>query len=201
MNTTITNRGRLGSLLAGLLLAACADSPQLIPKSAAIPAGTDLSGHWQLRVEPGSRPPAADEPRIRIPPATSSRNPQRRVSSGAKRSGRTSVSVFLESGESLKITQTASGLFISFDRAVVEEYRFGEDRIVAVGPIEAQRVSGWQDGRFVTQTADDAGAILSESWELSEDGKVLLRQITVSKGDKEEFSAEQHFDRTDGPKN
>ncbi len=109
--------------------------------------------------------------------------------------------MFLESGESLKITQTASGLFISFDRAVVEEYRFGEDRIVAVGPIEAQRVSGWQDGRFVTQTADDAGAILSESWELSEDGKVLLRQITVSKGDKEEFSAEQHFDRTDGPKN
>lgn len=101
----------------------------------------------------------------------------------------------MENGESLKITQTASGLFISFDRAIVEEYRFGEDRVIAVGPIEAQRVSGWQGDRFVIETLDEAGALLAESWQLSSDGEVLLRNISLTRRDETVFSAEQRFDR------
>jgi len=174
---------------------ACAARPVLISKSAIVPAGTDLSGQWQLRIEPGSRPPGGDEQGIRIPPPTSSRNRGREAPRNPRGSRSSAVSVFLESGDALKITQTASGLFISFDRAIVEEYRFGENRLVSVGPIEAQRVSGWQEGRFVTQTLDEAGAVLTETWELLAGGKVLVRKISLAAGDEERFSSEQYFDR------
>ena len=106
----------------------------------------------------------------------------------------TAVSVFIEHGESLKISQTAAGLFISFDRSVVEEYTFGEDRVISVGPIEAQRVSGWENDSFVIQTLDDEGAILTEAWRLSENAKVLLREISIVKGKKEKYSTVQRFD-------
>lgn len=184
------------AVLASLLLASCAARPQLLPKSAVVPAGVDLSGLWQLRVEPGARERRADstEQRLRIPPANSRRNRggQPPVLSG--RSGGAAVSVFLESGESLKITQTASGLFISFDRAVVEEYRFGENRLVSVGPIEAQRVSGWEGSRFVSETLDEAGATLVESWELAAGGSVLVRTISLTQGEDRISSSEQRFD-------
>jgi len=199
MHSTKTFKIYLSVILASLLLAACAATrPQLASKSAIVPAGVDLSGRWQLRVEPGSRPqlPRDQEPAIRIPPATSSRNSRQQTAQRPRGSGGSAVSVFLETGKSLKITQTVSGLFISFDRSVVEEYRFGENRLVSVGPIEAQRVSGWQDGRFVSQTLDDSGAILNESWELLADGQVLLRKISLTEGDKQKFSSEQHFDRS-----
>lgn len=195
-NTKILKIQRLLAFVS-IFLVACAASPELQVKSAVVPAGIDLSGRWQLRDEPGSRsrPPAAAEPGIRIPPATSSRN-QKRASTRRSRGPRgTAVMVFLESGDSLKITQTQSGLFISFDRSVVEEYRFGEDRRVSVGPIEAHRVSGWQDGRFVTQTLDEAGAILTESWELVAAGEVLVRSMSISSGEDEIFSSLQRFDR------
>ncbi len=185
------------AILANLLLASCAARPQLLPKSAVVPAGVDLSGLWQLRVEPGARDrrPESTEQLIRIPPSTSRRNKGGQAPLGGGRSGRAAVSVFLESGESLKITQTASGLFISFDRAVVEEYRFGENRLVSVGPIEAQRVSGWEGSRFVNETLDEGGAILADSWELATGGSVLVRAISLTQGEDRIFSSEQRFDR------
>lgn len=184
------------AVLASLLLASCAARPQLLPKSAIVPAGVDLSGLWQLRVEPGARDrrPASTEQLLRIPPANSRRNSGRQSSRGNGRSGGAAVSIFLESGESLKITQTASALFISFDRAVVEEYRFGENRLVSVGPIEAQRVSGWEGSRFVNETLDEAGAMLVDSWELAAGGSVLVRTISLTQGEDRIFSSEQRFD-------
>ena len=165
-----------------------------MPKSALVPAGVDFSGLWQLRTEGGSKAtwPGGAGPGIRIPPVSSTRKSGRRAS--RDKTG-TSVRVFVENGESLKISQTAEGLFISFDRSVVEEYTFGENRIVSIGPIEAQRVSGWQNGHFVIQTLDEGGTILTESWRLAENGRILVREISETKGDQEKFSALQRFDK------
>jgi hypothetical protein len=103
--------------------------------------------------------------------------------------------LFLESGTSLKITQTLHGIFISFDRAIVEEFTFGENRIVSVGPIEAQRVSGWDANEFVAETMDEKGAVLAERWSLAESGTALVRTITVLEKDELVFSTTQIFDR------
>lgn len=164
-------------------------------RSAVVPPGADLSGLWQLREEPGSKPmprPQA-EPGIRIPPENRTRNAATRR---PKRSSGAAVTMFLETGASLKISQTGDGLFISFDRAIVEEYTFGENRTVSVGPIEAQRVSGWKERVFVVETLDEQGVLLTESWHLEADGALLVRDITVTRGDSEQFSTRQRFDRT-----
>lgn len=184
-------------MLAALLLAACAARPVLLPKGAVVPVGVDLSGLWQLRVEPGGAGRSSEPPEqlIRIPPSSPRRSQGGVTGARSGLSRRAAVGVFLESGESLKITQTASGLFISFDRAVVEEYRFGENRLISVGPIEAQRVSGWDGSRFVNETLDDDGAILVDSWEVAADGSELLRTITVTQRQERIFSSEQRFDR------
>lgn len=176
-------------------LAGCASAPELMAKSATAPVGVDLSGRWQLRVEPGAKPMpgAGAEQRILIPPAQSRRNGARR---STRRSTGPSVQVFLETGNSLKITQTREGMFISFDRSVVEEYTFGENRIAAVGPIEAQRVSGWLDREFVVETLDEEGALLAESWYLQDGGAVLVRNISVTRRNDQTYSSRQYFDRT-----
>ncbi|MGI9235894.1 MAG: hypothetical protein ACR2QZ_00765 [Woeseiaceae bacterium] len=197
MQSTKTFDARPLIFVACALLAACASRPELEPKARVVPAGIDLSGKWTLRDEPGSRErrSSGQESRIRVPRQTSSRNQGRQPKRRSRKTEGTAVIVFLESGESLKITQTSTSLFISFDRAIVEEFHFGENRLVSVGPIEAQRVSGWQDQRFVTETLDESGAILREFWELSSDGDVLVRNISVTDGEKEQFSSEQRFDR------
>ena len=61
-----------------------------------------------------------------------------------------------ETGKSLKVTQTEHGFFVSLDRSVVEEFGFGENRIVTLGPIEAQRVSGWEGATYIVETLDEA---------------------------------------------
>jgi hypothetical protein len=103
--------------------------------------------------------------------------------------------VFVEAGQALKITQTDYGLFISFDRAVVEEYNFGEKRIVNVGPIEAQRVSGWVEKVFIIETMDAKGNLLTESWRLGEDGETLVRDIVIVEDQEPAWSSQQRFDR------
>lgn len=182
-------------LIGCLALVACAAMPELVAKSAIVPAGTDLSGYWQLRVESGAKaaPPGGAEPGIRIPPQVSRRNPERRPNS---RSSGTAARVFFEKGESLKITQTGSGLFISFDRAVVEEYTFGENRTVEVGPIEAQRVSGWEGTSYVVETLDRDGALLTEAWRLADNGAVLVRDVSLVQGDKQKWFLRERFDRS-----
>ena len=128
----------------------------------------------------------------------------RRINSNAQKAPRgprqsrrdgSAVHVFLESGESVKITQTLHGIFISFDRAVVEEFTFGENRIVSVGPIEAQRVSGWDADDFIAETMDESGTVLTERWSLAEGGSVLLRDISVVKKETVTLSIMQVFDR------
>jgi hypothetical protein len=103
--------------------------------------------------------------------------------------------VFLRTGSRLKISQTPYGLFVSFDRSVVEEYRFREHRLVNVGPIEADRVSGWVDGRYVIQTLDSDGALLEESYEPQAGGDELVRRISVTYGNENVLALEQGYDR------
>jgi hypothetical protein len=151
-----------------LLVGACGSSEVLVSKPATTPAGLDLSGDWVLSATAGfSQPQSRD----------------------------LAVSVFLETGSSLKVTQTGSGLFFSFDRSVVEEYRFGENREVAVGAIKAQRVSGWEGGAYVIETLDDDGAKLIESWRLQQKGSVLLRSMVILRHGERKLALEQNFDR------
>jgi len=78
---------------------------------------------------------------------------------------------------------------------VVEEYRFREHRLVNVGPIEADRASGWVEGRYVIQTLDGDGALLEESYELQAGGDELIRRVSVTYGNEEVLSLEQTYDR------
>jgi hypothetical protein len=188
-------------VFASLALAACVTQPrpQLTPVGDVIPAGVSLAGRWQLQAEKDDA-----ERRIRaaehkssggledvVAPAGRDRSRNRRGADGP------SVYVFLRTGSKLKVTQTPYALFISFDRSVVEEYRFREHRLINVGPIEADRASGWQDGRYVIQTLDSEGALLQETYTLDAGGEALVRTVSVVYDDEEILSLRQAFDRLD----
>ncbi len=192
-------------LLGVVSLSGCGSKPVLVSKHAGVPVGVDLSGQWFVRdASSANRQPALGEDEgIRIPTAGSQRSGQAQgqrqgqSAGGSSRGGGlggASVRVFLEFGESLKITQTYFGLFISYDRSVVEEYTYGENRIVKIGPIEATRVSGWDGQSFVVETMDDSGTILYETWHLEEADKVLIRDVRISKGETDSFVRQQVFD-------
>ena len=171
-----------------LLLVACSSAPILESRSAAVPAGLDLTGYWLVRNDPkADYESAAGSVQDRLISTRKSRRNRGGTDGSAQ--------VFLEFGDSLKITQTRYGLFISYDRSVVEEFTFGENRLVTVGPIEARRVSGWDGDSFVVETLDDTGTTLSESWQLDENGSVLVRKIRIRKGDTDSFSHRQILDR------
>ena len=184
-----------GVLLAMLFVSACAGRPALESRPGGNPAGVDLSGSWNLRG--AAEIPVAEEEGIVIPRG-GMRSYEQSMPRGdrPRRSKGSSAHVFLESGQALKITQTAYGLFVSFDRAVVEEYNFGENRMVSVGPIEAQRVSGWTGDVLVIETMDEDGHVLTESWRLANGGAVLVRDIRIARGEDEEFSTRQVLDRS-----
>lgn len=199
-------------LLGVLLLSGCGSKLVLASKSAGVPVGVDLSGDWLIRADSTATrfSELGEEGGIRIPTSGSQRSRQGKgqgqgqgqgqghgTGGGSRggKSGGVSVRVFLEYGESLKITQTYFGLFISYDRSVVEEYTYGENGLVTVGPIEATRVSGWEGQSFAVETLDDSGTILYESWHLEEDAAVLIRDIRISKGEKDSFVHQQVFDR------
>jgi len=125
-------------------------------------------------------------------------NRSRNSRSGVRRSGETEgglVHVFLETGASLKITQTLHGLFISFDRAVVEEYLFGENRPINIGQAEAHRVSGWEGGDYVVQTLGEKGMKLTDRYSVADDNQLLIRRITLRSKDMQEITIVQEFDR------
>ena len=96
----------------------------------------------------------------------------------------------------MKITQTDHALFISFDRSVVEEFRFGEARIVTIGEVEAQRVTGWDGKQLVVETLDKDGFKLTERFDVDDDGTTLRRQITLRTKKQVEETFVQLFDRT-----
>jgi hypothetical protein len=166
-----------------LALLACAGSapPRLAPVGDVIPAGVSLEGRWRLRTGTDDA-----EKQIRTAEYRSSR-----------RGDEPSVYVFLRTGNRLKITQTIYGLFVSFDRSVVEEYRFREHRIVNVGPIEADRASGWSDGKYVVRTLDNEGALLEETYLLQAGGDELVRTVSIDYDDEEILSLKQVYERLD----
>lgn len=160
----------LGAVIVATVLGGCAAKrEQLVRKSATVPAGIDLSGQWRL---------------VGKDALTQERLPADVL-----------VAVFLETGESLRITQTEDGLFISFDRAIVEEYRFGELREVSVGPVVADRASGWDGGRYTIETLDADGVKLLETWGLEAGGKSLSRTVTILDRQKRELDVRQVFER------
>ncbi len=177
------------------MIAACAAREELLPKNAVIPAGVNLSGNWRLsegddtmqRISRAERVAAGADENI-VPSRKSGQK------SGKRKAGDTSVHVFLETGRALKVTQTDFGLFISFDRAVVEEYRYGEKREINVGPIVADRVSGWEGEAYVIETLDQEGAKLIDRYRLDVQSGTLVRSIRIIYKDDEQLNVVQVFE-------
>ena len=180
------------SRIAGILLflsvalAACAGAgpPRLEPVGDVIPVGVSLEGRWQLRAGP-------EDVDRRI------RRSEYRSSGGKKGADGPSVFVFLQTGSRLKITQTPYALFVSFDRSVVEEYRFREHRPVNVGPIQADRASGWLDGAYIIRTLDGEGALLEERYEPGASSDELVRTVSIVYRNEKVLSLEQVYERRD----
>lgn len=170
----------------------CAAREVLVQRSGDVPEGVDLSGRWVLTGE-------GDDTLQRLRDAeVGAAGGRGGILEAPRRPARGKgalVYVFLESGRRLKITQTESGLFISFDRSIVEEYRFGEHRQVDVGPVTADRSSGFEGSAYVIETLDEEGNRLLDRWELVDDGEVLLRQITVYRKNAVALSLVQKFER------
>ena len=195
-NTSGMKRVMIAGLLV-LLLAGCAGKEPLPARAAGNPEQVDLTGLWELRG--GAPRPAAEEQTIRVPKAISRSEYQRR-GQGQPRSSRSrpdgsSVHVFMTSGRTVRISQTEYALFFSYDRAIVREFNFGENRMVNVGPIQGQRVSGWDGGTFVIETMDESGTVLTESWSLEEGGDVLVREVSIVGDDEAGHESRQVFDR------
>ena len=183
-------------IVVALVLSSCAGREPLPAKSGTVPAGIDLSGRWELRNDSQATNQAIHDIEREAAGADEGLIPKRnKKSSSSKKNDDTQVHVFLETGEVLKITQVERGLFVSFDRAVVEEYRFGEQRMANVGPVVADRVSGWENGAYVIETRGKEGAMLIEAYRL--DGKdVMIRTIRIIHNDKSKLDVRQVFDRT-----
>lgn len=185
-----------------LTLASCSTPEILPPRDGAVPPGVDLSGLWHIQPE-SARNQRQIREAIRKTDGVAdnaifrAQNPPGRVSrtSGDGRVRGGLVYVFLELGESLKVTQTEDGLFISFDRSVVEEFGFGENRIASVGQAEAQRVTGWEGDTLVVDTLDRNHMKLTERFRLIENGQVLERTIILRSKDGDEETVVQLFDR------
>ena len=186
-----------------LLTGGCAAPEVLEPRTGTVPAGVDLSGDWLIRNNRrGDQQQLRDAIRrtdglrddeIFGASSRPSANPSSRTRSRSTRGGL--VHVFLETGSSLKVTQTEHGLFIAFDRAVVEEFRFGENRIVNVGEVQAQRVTGWEGEQLVVETLDRNEMKLTERYRLADGGAVLEREITFRSSRGETETIVQLFDR------
>lgn len=193
---------RIGLMLC-IWLVACAAPEVLEPRDGAVPPGVDLSGNWVLReIPPAERRRIAEAIRktdgvddSEVFGRTQQNRSRSRGRSGSFKGGL--VYVFLETGSALKVTQTPHGLFISFDRSVVEEFRFGENRTVSVGEVEARRVTGWEANQLVVETLDKNGMKLTERFQLLDSGDVLQRQITFRSKKLEEETVVQEFDRVD----
>ena len=181
---------RLMILSFSILIACASEEVILESKSSGVPVRVDLTGLWSARPDPN----VARVPDTQGLQDTIVINDRMNRSRRQRNQSGPSVQMFLEFGGSLKLIQTNYSLFISYDRSIVEEYTFGENRVVSIGPIEARRVSGWQGDKFVVETLDDSGTILFETWYLASDGATLVRDIRIAKGDTETYRYKQFFD-------
>ena len=186
-----------------LLLGACSTPEILEPRDGTVPAGTDLSGNWVMREVPPAERRRLREAISKTDGVDDSeffkrQQPAQGRSRGGSRSFKGGlVYVFLETGTALKLTQTPHALFISFDRSVVQEFRFGENRLISIGAVEAQRVTGWDGNQLVVETLGENGMKLTERFQLTDNGKTLRRQITFRSKKLEEETIVQEFDRSD----
>tara|TARA_Y100000389_G_scaffold201599_1_gene244720 strand:- start:6788 stop:7366 length:579 start_codon:yes stop_codon:yes gene_type:complete len=170
-----------------LILIGCASKDIILEtKETSAPIGVDFSGLWQIKHESNSISPFFNNRSL----GNLENNLSRRQNSHLN----SLIKLFFESGKSLKISQTEFSLFISYDRSVVEEYTFGEDRLVSIGPIKARRASGWQDSAFVVDTIDESGTILSESWRLNLNDMTLVREIKITIGETETYKNRQSYE-------
>jgi hypothetical protein len=186
-----------------VLLAGCIAPEVLDPRDGTVPPGVDFSGDWRIRsnyredqrrlARAISRTDGIDDREIFEPSQdmSSSRSSRRGRAKGGL------VYVFLETGEFLRITQTEHALFISFDRSVVEEFRFGEYRMVTVGAAEAQRATGWEGDALIVDTLDRNRMKMTDRFELLEGGRFLQRTITLRSDDGETESLVQQYARAD----
>jgi hypothetical protein len=157
-------------VLTGVLLciSSCGADPILITRPDPVPAGLDISGTWIQTMSSGvSQPQARD----------------------------TAVNVFVKTGKALKLTQTDTGLFVSFDRSVVEEYRFGENRMISIGEIDAERASGWAENGYVIETLDDDNALLIDTYRLRNEGESLRRTLVLLHRNKTLLDLQFDYDR------
>ena len=184
-------------VLTAVFVVACASKEILPAHSGIVPGGVDLSGQWRLRNDSDDTNRRLDEAEIVAAGGRDDILARPRQKQSTKRPGAL-VHVFLETGTNLKITQTDEGLFISFDRAIVEEYRFGEYTQVSVGPVVASRSSGWEQEAYVIETLDSEGNKLIERYQLGDNEQLLIRQITLYRKRKVDLSLVQWFDRRNG---
>lgn len=178
-----------------LVLTSCASQEPLAARSAEPLAGIDFSGTWLLRdIDSADQHDIIRAVRLAEGDKSGSKR-SHRSSSSRKKSAM--VHVFLETGRSLKITQTPYAFFVSVDRSVVEEFRFGEHRSVHVGQIVGERVSGWEGPVYVVETRDQNGFRLIERFWLSDDKSVLNREITFRGRNDLVGTAMQFYDMSD----
>lgn len=197
-------RGPAALMIAAAVLAGCAQREVLTPKPGEPPPGVDFSGLWELAADPDAEQRRLDAAvrraggnqesrvlrRVRAPGGREDVVVERRLSGGL-------VQLFLQNGKQLKISQTRGGLFISFDRAVVQEFRFGEHRQVEVGPVIADRVSGWEGQAYVVETLDEERMKLTERYELLPGGDRLRRTIVLRAANGESATVVQEFRRVE----
>lgn len=178
-------------LASAIVLTGCASREVLPTHSHRAPADVNFSGQWSLRS-------GQEDTNRRLRDAeVSAAGGERSLYGDPRRQQRNDnslVHIFLETGKNLKVTQTLNGLFISFDRSIVEEYRFGEYRSISVGPVNADRSSGWSGKAYVIETLDEKGNKLIDRYQLESDGTVLIRQISIYKNQKVDMSVVQTFD-------
>jgi hypothetical protein len=181
---------RIALLIALSAIAGCAAKEVLqpLPNSSVAPDGVDFSGTWVMRDDESDGQRSINRAVSQV--GGSSVNSSSK--SGSK-NGR--VQVFLETGSQLKIIQTPDGFFVSLDRSVVEEFRFGENRIINIGEIEAQRVSGWDGPVYTVITLDSNGMKMIDRFWLGDNIDVLLREITFLGRNNEQATVNQFFDR------
>jgi hypothetical protein len=67
--------------------------------------------------------------------------------------------------------------------------------VVSVGPIEADRASGWVNGRYLIRTLDGEGALLEESYALEAGDDVLVRSVSIVQDNKEFLALRQTYSR------
>lgn len=183
-------------LIVAFTIVACGQREILVRRSAIALPDARFEGRWTL--QPGSADTNRRIEDAEFRAAGGNAGILERPEDDAPRRRRSSlVHVFLETGKDLKVTQTADGLFISFDRSVVEEYRFGEYRTVSVGPVDAKRSSGWEQGAYVIETLDEDGNKLYERWRFDAESGLLIREITIFHRKAPELSVVQRFARAE----